>query len=661
MTSPAVIVESLRCAFVALALSAVACAASAADKTESAAVEDLWSLAPVTKPALPAVSRPDWCATPIDHFILAGLDADQMEPAPRQARERLIRRVYFDLWGLPPEPHEVRAFLADDSPQAYERLVDRLLASPHFGERWARYWLDVVRFAETNGYERDAEKPGAWRYRDWVIRAINDDMPYDRFVLEQLAGDELPGADENTRAATGLLRVGTFDDEPNDPLVYKYEQLDDLIGATSTSFLAVTVKCARCHDHKFDPIKQTDYYGMLGFFIAGRADESKELLAYTDAGREAEPVKLLGGGDPRREGDEVPVGFLSMLPQLARPVEPAPPDARTTHRRTQLARWMTDPANPLTPRVAVNRLWLHHFGEGLCRTPDNFGVMGTAPTHPGLVDWLAADFVEHGWQAKRLHKMILLSSAYCMDSIHPKQQDYATRDFANEHWYRTNRRRLEAEPLRDAMLAASGELNLKAGGPSFYPTASPEALEGLSKKGAEWKQSSPQEQNRRSIYMFTKRSLLLPLMTVFDFADTTLPCAQRNISTVAPQALALLNNDFVHAQSDALAERVVREAGPDRAAQIERAWWLTLSRGPSPAERDFAVEHLARQRERFAGVMPQLAGSALLDKPAVAPGGRLRRHLLASPRRRKPPRRLQKARRRQSRPMRSRHRPVPSN
>ncbi len=390
-----------------------------------------------------------------------------MDPAPPLARERLIRRVYFDLWGLPPEPHEVRAFLADDSPQAYERLVDRLLASPHFGERWARYWLDVVRFAETNGYERDAEKPGAWRYRDWVVRAINDDMPYDRFVLEQLAGDELPDANENTRAATGLLRVGTFDDEPNDPLVYKYEQLDDLIGATTTSFLALTVKCARCHDHKFDPIKQTDYYSMLGFFIAGRADESKELLAYTDGGREADPVKLLGGGDPRREGDVVPVGYLSMLPRLARAVELPPADAKTTHRRTQLAQWITDPANPLTPRVAVNRLWLHHFGEGLCRTADNFGVMGTAPTHPELLDWLAADFVEHGWQAKRLHKMILMSSTYRMDSTHPRQAEYATRDFANQHWYRTNRRRLEAEPLRDAMLAVSGELNLKAGGPSF--------------------------------------------------------------------------------------------------------------------------------------------------------------------------------------------------
>ena len=204
---------------------------------------DLWSLAPVAKPDLPPVERSEWCATPIDRFILARLEADRMEPAPALARERLVRRVYFDLWGLPPAPEDVQGFLADKSPEAYERLVDRLLASPRFGERWARYWLDVVRFAETNGYERDAEKPGAWRYRDWLIRALNDDMPYDRFVLEQLAGDELPDANDDTLAATGLLRVGTFDDEPNDPLAYKFEQLDDLVHATATSFLALTLKC----------------------------------------------------------------------------------------------------------------------------------------------------------------------------------------------------------------------------------------------------------------------------------------------------------------------------------------------------------------------------------------------------------------------------------
>jgi hypothetical protein len=580
---------------------------------ESVAASELWSLAPVKKPALPEVKQADWCVTPIDRFILARLEADDLLPAPPLSRERLIRRVYFDVWGLPPSPEEVRAFLADNSPMAYEQLVDRLLANPHFGERWARYWLDVVRFAETNGYERDAEKPGAWRYRDWVIRAINEDMPYDRFVLEQLAGDELPDANDATLAATGLLRVGTFDDEPNDPLVYKYEQLDDLIGATSTSFLALTLKCARCHDHKFDPLLQKDYYAYLSFFVAGQAAENKEILGYTDGGREADPVKLLGGGDPRREGAVVPAAFLSVLPELARPIEPPPAEAKTTHRRTQLARWIADPANPLTPRVAVNRLWLNHFGEGLCRTPDNFGVMGTAPTHPELLDWLAADFIENGWQAKRLHKMILMSSAYRMDSIHPRQAEYATRDFANEHWYRANRKRLEAEPLRDAMLAVGGRLNPQYGGPSFYPTATREALEGLSKKGADWKESSPEEQSRRSIYMFTKRSLLLPLMTVFDFADTTQPCAQRNVSTVAPQALALLNNDFVHAQSDAFATRLVRDIGADKGTQIQRAWWLALQRAPTDDERQFALEHLSQQRDRFAS-----AGATSSDPDQLA-------------------------------------------
>ncbi|MBI2826560.1 MAG: DUF1553 domain-containing protein [Planctomycetia bacterium] len=588
-----------------LAALAVACAlvqptAMLADDASGAAeTSDLWSLAPVVKPKVPDVQRADWCATPIDRFILARLEADHMEPAPPLARDRLIRRLYFDLWGLPPSPEDVQAFVADQAPDAYERLVDRLLASPRHGERWARYWLDVVRFAETNGYERDAEKPSAWRYRDWVISALNDDMPYDRFVLEQLAGDELPDATEETLVATGLLRVGTFDDEPNDPLAYKYEQLDDLVNATATSFLALTLRCARCHDHKFDPILQTDYYAYLNFFTAGKAAEGG-VLGYTDSGRDAPEVKLLGGGDPRREGDVVPARFLSFLPKLARPVEPPPADAKTTHRRTQLARWIADGANPLTPRVAMNRLWLHHFGEGLCRTPDNFGVMGTAPTHPELLDWLAANFVEHGWRAKRLHKMILLSSTYRMDSMHPRQEEYGQRDFANEHWYRANRRRLEAEPLRDAMLAASGQLNLKAGGPGFYPKASKEALEGLSKKGAEWKESPPDELRRRSIYTFTKRSLLLPLLTVFDFSDTTAPCAQRNVTTVAPQALALLNNAFVHEQSEAAARRVAADAGADVPARVDRAWWLALSRAPTAAERETAEAHLAAQRERFA-------------------------------------------------------------
>jgi hypothetical protein len=556
----------------------------------------LWSTAPVVRPAIPRVERSQWVKTPIDPFILAGLEAKGWSPAQPVSRARLVRRVYFDLWGLPPTPDEVRAFVDEADPAAYERLVGQLLASPHYGERWGRYWLDLVRFAETNGYERDALKPNAWQYRDWVIRALNDDKPYDQFVLEQLAGDELPNADEQSRIATGFLRVGTFDDEPNDPLKYKYEQLDDLIHATSTAFMAITLRCARCHDHKFDPIPQKDYYAVLNFFVSGKPAEGP-LLAYA-AGSPSPAVQLLQGGDPTHPGDAVPAGYLSMLPQVARSAET--PGDKGVVRRTDLARWITDRANPLTPRVAANRLWQHHFGEGLVRTPDNFGAMGSAPTHPELLDWLASELVDGGWRWKRMHRMILLSATYQMDSTHAREAEYAGEDFGNQLWWRAGRRRLEAEPLRDAMLAASGQLNLKAGGASFFPSATKESLEGLSKKGAEWGTSPPEEQRRRSVYMMTKRSLLSPLMTTFDSSDTTQPCSQRNVSTVAPQALALLNNDFVHAQSAALADRVLAEAGADSAAQIQRAWWLALSRPPSSAESAAAMAHLATQCENLA-------------------------------------------------------------
>ncbi len=571
---------------------------------EHESATDLWSTAPVVRPALPAVKNEAWARTAIDRFILSRLEGQGWAPAMPVSRAKLIRRVYFDLWGLPPSPDDVQAFVADDSPTAYERLVDRLLASPHFGERWARYWLDLVRFAETNGYERDALKPNAWQYRDWVIQSINDDKPYDRFVWEQLAGDELPDATDATRIATGFLRVGTFDDEPNDPLKYKYEQLDDLMHATSTAFLAVTLKCARCHDHKFDPIPQKDYYALLNFFIGGKQAEGP-LLAYTDAGPTPPAVQLLASGEPTRAGDVVPPGYLSMLPAVSRAVEPAPGGAKTSGRRTQLAQWIVDRRNPLTARVMVNRLWQHHFGQGLVRTPDNFGTMGSAPTHPELLDYLASELMAGGWRLKALHKQILMSSSYQMDSVHPQQAEYARADFSNELWWRAERRRLESEPLRDAMLTVSGQLNLKAGGPSFFPTATKDALEGLSKKGADWGESSSEEQRRRTIYMMTKRSLLLPLLTTFDFADTTQPCSQRNVSIVAPQALALLNNEFVHEQSRAFAARVASEAGSDTRARIDRAWWLAFGRAPRDQEVEAALDHLQTQRENLAAVTPQ--------------------------------------------------------
>jgi hypothetical protein len=399
------------------------------------------------------------------------------------------------------------------------------------------------------------------------------------------------------------LRVGTFDDEPNDLLQYRYEQLDDVMHATGTAFLALTLKCARCHDHKFDPIPQRDYYALLNFFVPGKAVDG-EVLAFTDQGREAPAVRLLASGDPRREQEAVPPGFLTLLPSVYREVEPAPPGAATTTRRTQLARWIIDPRNPLTARVIVNRVWQHHFGQGISRTPDNFGILGDEPSHPELLDWLAADFMEHGWQLKRLHRAIVLSRTYAMDSVHPRGALYAQHDPENRRLWRMNRRRLEAEAVRDAMLAASGQLSARLGGPSFYPPIPAEALEGLSRKGAAWGTSPPSELGRRSIYIFTQRSLLVPLLTTFDFADTTQPCCQRNVSLVAQQALALLNNDFVIDQSRHFARRVQGEWPADPAAQIERAWRLALGRPPDAHELQAALHHLHAQRERFACSLP---------------------------------------------------------
>jgi hypothetical protein len=371
-----------------------------ATTTARRAGRDWWSLQPIKKPDVPKGTNP------IDHFIRAKLSDRGMSPAPPADRRTLIRRVYFDLVGFPPTFEEVEAFAKDADPKAYEKLIDRLLASPHYGERWGRYWLDVARYAETCGYERDQVKPDAWKYRDWVINAFNADMPFDRFVLEQLAGDELPDRSTSTLTATGFIRLGTWNDEPNDPNEYKYDRLEDMVGTTTTAFLAMTVKCARCHDHKFDAIRQTDYYRVAGAFWAGFIEPgARELLggpdakalgeanvfAWTDRGRDVPPITLLKKGDPNRPGAVVEPGHPSFLPALDKPLAVPPEAAKTTTRRFQLAKWIVDPQNPLTARVWANRVWQFHFGQGLVRTPDNFGFTGDKPTHPELLDWLAAE------------------------------------------------------------------------------------------------------------------------------------------------------------------------------------------------------------------------------------------------------------------------------
>lgn len=573
---------------------------------------DWWSLQPVVRPAVPRLAK-----HPVDAFIAAKLAKESMVSAVRAGRRTLVRRAYFDLTGLPPTPEQVEQFIRDPAPDAWPRLIDRLLASPRHGEHWARYWLDLVRFAETDGYERDKLKPNIWRYRDWVINAFNSDMPYTQFVAEQLAGDEVPNRTEQSVVATGMIRAGTWNDEPNDPNDYLYTRLEDMVHTSTSAFLGLTVKCARCHEHKFDPIPQNDYYRIASFFWAGHMGQANqggpttkalgyEAYGWTDKSSNSPPIRLLLNGERHKPGPEIAPGFLSAVNALDKPLAPPPPGSKTTQRRLQFARWITNEQNPLTARVMVNRLWLQHFGQGLVRSPNNFGFKGELPTHPGLLDWLASEFmrptVDAGpaWTLKRIHKLIMTSSTYRQRSVHPHETQYSQRDFLNRNLWKFNRRRISSESLRDAMLAVGGRLNMRMGGPSFYPGMSAEALEGLSRKAGDWKSSPADERSRRSIYMMTKRSRLLPLMTTFDFSDTTASCGQRDVTTVAPQALALLNNQFTHAQSEALAKRLAGHAA-GTVEQVKLAWQLAFGRNPSDGELGQAENHLHEQRQHFDG------------------------------------------------------------
>ncbi|WP_197441348.1 DUF1553 domain-containing protein [Thalassoglobus neptunius] len=574
---------------------------------------DWWALQPVSKPDIPEVESNDKHINPIDAFVLDRLAENGLTPTPRASKRVLLRRLYYDVIGLPPTEEQLQQFETDESPDAWEKQVDSLLASPHYGERWGRYWLDLARFAETSGYERDQVKPYAWKYRDWVVNALNEDMAYSEFIRHQLAGDEIESPTEDSAIATGFLRLGTWNDEPNDPLDYQYDRLEDLVHTTSSALLGLTVKCARCHNHKFDPILQEDYYRMASVFwggpIAARdrkllggpsADELgyAKVLGWTDLTSAPEPIFLLKNGERESPQQEVTPATISSIPSLERKLQSPSPEAKTSQRRLQLAEWIADPKNPLTPRVLVNRIWQHHFGKAIVRTPNNFGFLSDPPTHPRLLDWLASTFLENGGHQKPIHKLILMSETWCQGSIHPKQESYSDIDAANRLWWRAERRRLDAEAMRDSMLAVTGELDFKIGGESFRETVSQEALEGLSQKDAAWNPSPVNEQKRRSLYMFVKRGLLPPTMTAFDMCDATQSCAQRDLTTVPTQALALMNNPFVHDRSLHLAQSLSNET-QSVTEQIQRVWKAVLGRAPTADELELGRQHLAVQQTRF--------------------------------------------------------------
>jgi hypothetical protein len=802
-----------------------------------------WAFRAPGRPPVPAIDPaavPDdgVPATAIDAFVLEGLAKKGLAAPTLADKQTLLRRATYDLTGLPPGEADMEAFLADDAPGAWERVVDRLLASPHYGEKWGRHWLDLVRYAETNSFERDGDKPHAWRYRDYVIRAFNNDTPFDRFTVQQLAGDEIPDPSPDDLIATGYHRLGLWDDEPADRLQARFDWLDDLVATTGQTFLGLTVNCARCHDHKIDPIPQRDYYGLLSFFMnvtpMGNGGDQVERPLFSDAAskaayeaavadlarrrdaaqaevtalenrfreeyenRSADGVAasdlddlhfrfyrdtweklpdfdqlkaedtgdvagnlldigvapslrphafgyvftgflkvpaaaeytfsldsddgsrlVLGGstvleydgihgvGSPRTAtvkleagripfrvdyfqgpiGDKGlllswrPVGGesrpLSALPKprgrkaatelaaaikaegsailgaegfqawekataaleaLKReqvpvakalvvtehgPVAPetfvlyrgnphaetkpenkvepsfprilrapapeiAPPaaDAKSSGRRTSLATWIASPQNPLTARVLANRVWQYHFGRGIVRSASNFGLMGDPPTHPELLDWLAAELVDGGWRLKSLHRTIMLSRAYRASSA--ANSEALAVDPLNDAFWRFDMRRLTAEEIRDSIHVASGAFNPKMGGPGVTVDIPKEILAGQSQPGSGWGKVSEEEQARRSVYIKVKRSLLTPILADFDMADTDSACPVRFVTTQPTQALGMMNGEFLQKQAKVMATRVKREAGgrdaADIAAEIRRAYRVALVRDASPDE-----------------------------------------------------------------------------
>ena len=636
-----------------------------------------WAFQPIRRPALPKVKESGWVRNPIDMFILANLEAKGLPRNPPAEKAELLRRAYYDLTGLPPTPEEVDAFVNDPAPDAYETRVDRLLDSPHYGEKWGRHWLDLVRFAETNSYERDNPKPSAWRFRDYVIRSFNADKPYPQFVREQIAGDEIAPDDPDAITATGYYRLGIWDDEPTDREQARYDGLDDIVATTGQVFLGVTIDCARCHDHKIDPITQKDYYRLLSFFrnindfhnggptdeapllggakgraafeshvkdlrqrredlaakiavienelkanakqAQGKVEDVRALirargleilgkdrlaeyrllrlrlralelekpagetaLCVTEAGSVAPETHVLLRGNPHVPGDRVEPGFLTVL-SLPDPAIPTPPPgAKTTGRRSALARWLTDPANPLPARVLANRLWQHHFGRGIVRSPNNFGTQGDKPTHPALLDWLASELNANGDRLKPLHQLIMTSNTYRMSS-RPNAEALA-KDPINDAFWRFDMRRLSAEEIRDSVLAVSGSLNPSMFGPGVYPEIPAEVMAGQSQPGKGWGHSSPAEAARRSVYVHVKRSLLMPFLESFDIPETDRSSPVRFSTTQPTQALAMLNGKFLNDQAEVLAHRLKREAGANPEAQVRRALRLVTCRNPTESE-----------------------------------------------------------------------------
>src|SRR5262245_5325824 len=646
--------------------------------TASRADATHWAFVPPADRLLPAVKDPGWVKSPIDRFILAELEAKGLRPAGPADKHALIRRVAFDLTGLPPTPEEVEAFLADSSPEAFARVVDRLLASPAYGERWGRHWLDVARYADSNGLDENVAFGTAWRYRDYVIAAFNSDKPYDRFLTEQIAGDLLPTSDTATRyerlIATGFLSLGPKVLAEVDEQKMEMDIVDEQLDTLGQAVMGATLGCARCHDHKFDPFTQEDYYALAGVFVStktmdnftkiarwhenpipGPADLAKQAEYDKRVAAASEVIKTLTTkadeevGNRPKHGDKLPNKLEPLYPyatnaelkklrdeltalQKAAPDLPTalgvtevkatdvallkrgnhltpgpvvprrfpnvlagekqPPLPSAESGRRELAAWLTRPDHPLTARVLVNRLWRWHFGQGIVRSVDNFGRLGEKPTHPALLDWLARRFVEDGWSIKNLHKLIVISATYQQASQVTSDESRVTSkdktrhsslvtrhsiDTANHLLWHFPRRRLEAEEIRDSLLAVSGRLDRTPGGPAITHVKNREFLfDHTSKDGTTYNST------RRSVYLPVVRNNLYDLFQLFDSTDATVSKGDRATTTVPTQALFYLNSDLIAGCATELANRLAWEK--DDAARAEHLYRIAYGRPPTARE-----------------------------------------------------------------------------
>lgn len=609
--------------------------------------EDLWAYLPPARPAVPLLAQ-----HAVDAFILEKLKQAGLDAAPPADSRTLIRRLTYDLTGLPPTPAEIEAFEKDQSPDAYAKLVERLLASPRYGERMAQHWLDVARYADTDGFSNDFERPNAWRYRDYVIRSFNQELPYDQFILQQIAGDELDSKDPSLAVAVGFLRTGPWEHTAMSvAAVTRQLWLDDVTNSVGQTFLGQGMSCCRCHDHKFDPLPTRDYYSMQAVFAStqfaersaafidgeNRAGAEENLarierlrkdtglrqigtsqgdgfkrinkkldeylkreakrdqpLAFSVETRDAEPVRILMGGSLEAPGDTVRPDVLSACKSdVAAQVVPE----SSQGRRLALAKWIASPGNPLTARVMVNRVWQMHFGAGLVASPNNFGKMGKRPTHPELLDHLANWFVDNGWSIKKLHRLIVSSDAYQRTSEAPAdfREQLNQKDPFNHLLAVYPPRRLSAEELRDAMLAVSGELSPDMGGPGIFPEINWEvALQPRHIMGGAapvyQPSPTPQQRNRRTIYAFRYRTLADPMLEVFNRPGSELSCEMRDQTTIAPQVFALFNGQFVHDRALAIAHKT----GGDIPTRCGALFQRVHGRSPSPRELEWALAHVRK-------------------------------------------------------------------